>query len=492
MWKGCSLTVSRQAGHFEPMRSNMSRGGYLPMNKHLFRFLLALLFAILLCGAAQATILELTVLDNVDNTSVSHATVFIDGSNMGRTNNLGQYYITHSETNDIMLRVSMAGFDDWSDIVYSNVTSLTVNLIRKSLKLNINVYDSDTLAPIPDAEIIISADNATSAHKTDASGTTTFNVLGATPYTVEIRSPNYETRTGTVDVVSSDVSVQYALMSGNRFSFVVKDQDDFPIENAEVRIDNVLAGKTDPRGILTTKVGRGKTYTIEVKKDGYQPYVIARSILDTDELLTVVMSKAPVGAFIYVMDESKSPVNGADVFLNGERAGSTNQYGRFTLSNVVVGSFTVEIKKSGFVNVQKQINVTKQGDEFTIELPFETVELDVFVQDKDKKVVPETTILINNDKIGVTDDHGQIIINAKLNSVYNITAVKDGYQGVSVQKEIIQSNATPTLTITLEKNLDWGFIGLVVAGALGVLLIFGIIRIGRSKKRHHIIRRNEI
>ena len=204
------------------------------------------------------------------------------------------------------------------------------------------------------------------------------------------------------------------------------------------------------------------------------------------------MSKAPVGAFIYVVDESKSPVNGADVYLNGEKAGSTNQYGRFTLSNVLVGSFAVEIRKIGLVNVQKQINVTKQGDEFTIELPFETVDLKVYVQDKDKKVVPETTILINDDKIGVTDDHGQILAKVKLNAVYNVTAVKDGYQGVSVQKEITQSNATPTLTLTLEKNLDWGFIGLVVAGALGVLLIFGIIRIGRSKTRHHIIRRNEI
>ena len=462
------------------------------MNKHLFRFLFALLFAILLCGAAQATILELTVLDNVDNTSVSHATVFIDGSNMGRTNNLGQFYVTHSDTNDIMLRVSMAGFDDWSNIVKSNITALTVNLVRKSLKLNVNVYDSDTLAPTPDAEIVITADNATAAHKTDATGTVMFNVLGATLYAIEIRSPNYQTRTGTVDMGSSDVSVQYALMSGNRFSFVVKDQDGFPIENAEARIDNILAGKTDPRGILTTKVGRGKTYTIEVKKDGFQPYVITRSISDTDELLTVVMSKAPVGAFIYVVDELKSPVNGADVYLNGEQAGSTNQYGRFTLSNIVAGSFTVEIRKSGLVNVQKQINVTKQGDEFTIELPFETVDLKVYVQDKDKKVVPETTILMNNDKIGVTDDHGQLITKVKLNSVYNVTAVKDGYQGASVQKEIRPGDATPTVTITLEKNLDWGFIGLVVAGALGVLLIFGIIRIGRSKTRHHIIRRNEI
>jgi hypothetical protein len=462
------------------------------MNKHLFRFLFALLFAILLCGAAQATILELTVLDNVDNTSVSHATVFIDGTNMGRTNNLGQFYVTHLDTNDIMLRVSMAGFDDWSNIVQSNVTDLTVNLIRKSLKLNFNVYDSDTLAPIPDAEIVITADNATSAHKTDATGTAMFNVLGATLYAIEIRSPNYQTRTGTVDVGSSDVSVQYALMSGNRFSFVVKDQDDFPIDDVEVRIDNVLAGKTDPRGILTTNVGRGKTYTIEVKKDGYQPYLITRSISETDELLTVVMSKAPVGAFIYAVDESQSPVRGAEVYLNGNMVGTTNQYGRYMLSGIVSGNYSVEVRKGGLVNTQKTIDVTKQGDEFTMILPVEMVDLTVYVQDKEQKVVPDVTILINNDKRGVTDTHGQISTTVEVNTMQNITAIKEGYQTVSVQKEFKQDNMTPALSITLEKNLDWGFIGLVVAGALGVLLVFALIRMGRSQKRHHILRRNEI
>jgi uncharacterized membrane protein YdjX (TVP38/TMEM64 family) len=44
----------------------------------------------------------------------------------------------------------------------------------------------------------------------------------------------------------------------------------------------------------------------------------------------------------------------------------------------------------------------------------------------------------------------------------------------------------------MEKNLDWGFIILIVAGAIGVLVVFAIIRRMGQKPRRHIIRRNEI
>jgi hypothetical protein len=463
------------------------------MYKHLFRFLSLLLFVIVICGTAQATNLELRVLDSLDNTTIPHATVFVDNINMGRTNTLGQFFISQSGQYDIKLRVSMSGYDDWSDTIGSNITNFSVFMNRKSLALKANVYDSDTLAPVPNADIRLTADNLTQTKQTDNTGTATFGVRGATLYTIEIKSPNYQSRTEIIEIGSVDREVQYWLLSGNRFSFVVKDQDGMtPIPDAEVRIDTMLAGKTDSRGILTSQIGRGKTYSIEIKKEGYQPYVATRTISDTDALLNVVMSKAPIGAFIYAVDESQSPLRGAEVYLNGNMVGTTNQYGRYMLSGIVSGNYSVEVRKGGLVNIQKTIDVMKQGDEFTIVLPFEMVDLTVYVQDKEQKVVPDVTILINNDKRGVTDTHGQISTTVKVNTMQNITAIKEGYQTASVQKEFKQDNMTPALSITLEKNLDWGFIGLVVAGALGVLLVFALIRMGRSQKRHHILRRNEI
>jgi len=44
----------------------------------------------------------------------------------------------------------------------------------------------------------------------------------------------------------------------------------------------------------------------------------------------------------------------------------------------------------------------------------------------------------------------------------------------------------------MEKSLDWGFITIIVIGVLGVLLAFGIIRMWRSRKRQHSVRRNDL
>ena len=136
--------------------------------------------------------------------------------------------------------------------------------------------------------------------------------------------------------------------------------------------------------------------------------------------------------------------------------------------------------------------MTKQGDDFTIELPYEQADLAVYVRDKDQKVIPDAKIELNSRTIGTTNENGQVATRLKFNTLYNISASKEGYQPVSIQKEIILGNSSGSVTFTLDKNLDWGFILLIIVGAIGVLVVFGIIRRMNQKPRRHIIRRNEI
>ena len=63
------------------------------MYKHRIRFLFVLLCLIAFCSAAQATNLLITVQDNLDNTTVPHATVYLSGANVGMTNNAGQFLL---------------------------------------------------------------------------------------------------------------------------------------------------------------------------------------------------------------------------------------------------------------------------------------------------------------------------------------------------------------------------------------------------------------
>jgi hypothetical protein len=394
---------------------------------------------------------------------------------------------------DLNIQVSMTGYDDWNRLVSKNETILLVNLSRKSLALKFNLYDSDTLVPVSGASVTIAAENKTQIKQTDAAGSATFGVLAATFYSVEITAPNYQPRSSTVDMRSENKEVQYWLLSGNRFSFVVKDKDGkAPIADAEVRIDSVLAGKTDARGFLTTPVVRGNVYTIEIKKPGYQASTESRMISDTDALYTAELSKSAVGAFIYVFDESRVPLSGADVYINGSVSGTTNEYGRITFPNFVSGAYSVEVRKTGYVTVSRTILVSGMVEDNTFVMPFENADLIITVRDRDQSVVPNATIVINGNAAGVTDARGQFSTRVQFNTPYNITSSKTGYQPASARTQVISGNATSSVTLTMEKSLDWGLITMIAIGAIGVLVLFAAIRMFGHRKRRHVMRRNEI
>jgi hypothetical protein len=312
-------------------------------------------------------------------------------------------------------------------------------------------------------------------------------------YSIDITAPNYEPRSGTVDVGMENKAVQFWLLSGNKYSFVVKDKDSkVPVPGAEVLLNSVLAGKTDERGVLSIPIGRGKMYTIEIKKEGYDPVTESRTISETDALDTVEITKAPLGAFVYVYDESHSPITGADIYINGSLSGTTNQYGRGTFPDIVLGSYPVEVRKTGYVSSSRTIIVSNKSDDYTFTLAFENAVLTVFVQDKDQKGISNATIALDGTASGYTDDHGQFVTKVKFNQIYNITASHDGYQPASVQKQVLQGNATSSVTISLEKTMDWGFMGIIVIVAIVVLVLFALFRMFGRKPGHHIMRRNEI
>jgi hypothetical protein len=79
------------------------------MDTHLFRFLSALLLLILLCSAVQATRLQVTVQDSVDNTTIPQATVYLDNVNMGRTTVVGTFFLVHDGLDDKILRITKNG-----------------------------------------------------------------------------------------------------------------------------------------------------------------------------------------------------------------------------------------------------------------------------------------------------------------------------------------------------------------------------------------------
>ncbi len=457
------------------------------------RFLITLLCIIFLCSSVQATILQISVRDSSDNSTIPHATIFLNGASYAKTDNNGQVSLTHAGLDDQLIRVTMAGYNDWENVVPKNETSLLVNLSRKSLVLKIGLYDSDSLGLISGARVNISAENLTQTKLTDTAGSVTFEVNATTLYSIDITAPDYLSRKGVIDIGTEDTDAQYWLLPSNRFSFIIKDKDSLTaIPDAEIRIDTILAGKTDSRGVLTTSLARDKVHTIEIKKSGYQTFTESKVISETDAIDSVVLSKALLGAFIYTLDENRVPINGTELYINGTLVGTTNQFGRSNFPSLVSGSYVVEARKTGYVSLNRTILVANPGEEFTFEMPFETAGLTIFVEEKNQKILPNATIIINGNTVGMTDDHGQYGTKVKFNTFYNISAAKDTYQTASIQTQFVQGNATASVTLIMEKNPDWGLITLIVVGAVAILVLFGIIRMFGGRKRRHIMRKNDI
>jgi hypothetical protein len=457
------------------------------------RFLFALLCTLLLCSLAQATILQISVQNSIDNSTIANATVFLNGDEYAKTNNNGLVFLNHSGLNDLLIRVSMTGYEDWEKLVAKNETSVFVNLSHKNITLKVNLYDSDSLGAVSGARINISSKNIKQTNLTDVAGSVTFGVNATTLYSMDITAPGYLPRIVIIDIGTEDKDAQFWMLPANRFSFLVKDKNGMlPVTDAEVRIDNALVGKTDNRGVLTIPVTRGKVTSIDIKKGGYQTFTESRRINETDALYSVSLSKALLGAFISVFDENRVPISGADVYINGTLSGTTNQSGRINFPDLVSGSYNVEVRKTGYRSMNRVILITNKGEDFTFEIPLETADLTIFVQEKDQKIVPNATILLNGNTIGVTDDHGLFRTKVRFNTLYNITAIKDTYQPGSVQKQFAQGNATASVTLIMEKSMDWGLIIMIIVGILGVLIALGIIRIWSGRKHKHSTRRNDL
>ena len=185
------------------------------MYQSRIRFLFVLLCLVLFCSAAQATNLLITVQDSVDNSTIPHATVFLNGVNVGLTNSAGQFLL-QSGQGDLNLLITMDGYDNWGGTVSGNATSLSVILIRQTLYLNVSLFDSNSLEPVSGATLVLTSANSSQTQTSDVSGAASFGVTSYTFYSLNITAQNYQPRSETIEVDASDQNAQYRLLSQNQ------------------------------------------------------------------------------------------------------------------------------------------------------------------------------------------------------------------------------------------------------------------------------------
>jgi hypothetical protein len=459
------------------------------------RLFLGVLLLCMLSGYALGATVYVSVYEISDNsTAVPYAIVYVNGAMSGKTGTNGMMNFTHPGTGSVDIRVTKAGFEDWNGLVGANSSSVLVPLSRKNLTLMTKVYDADSLNAIAGARVILSGMNTTLENITDKTGMASFLVKADAGYTIEVSAPHYQSRLASIDAGAGDKEVQYWLFRDDRLTFrIIDEKTREPVRDAEITVDTGTSGRTDIRGTITLDLPRNKLYTLRVAAAGYQNAVEKRLIGEEESLIDIGLTRSPYQVFVSVYDVSRSPVEGAVITIDGNEVGRTNTYGRFSIQDMVKGTYTLEVSSPGYVTRNMQFQVEEQGQDVTVSLAYGEIDLVVFVEDEDQKVLPGATITLNNSSAGVTDSHGQLKTRVRLNTPYLITAVKDGYQSGSVREQITNATGSETTTIVLEKNVNpFPFViaGVILICIVGVILVIRHRRGGR--KPGHSVRKDRI
>jgi len=451
------------------------------------RLLIALLVScVLLCCAAQAVTLRISVVDKQTDDALADASIYVDGDYVGRTASDGTYSYAHSGEKDLNLKVVRKGYRNWVNYVDYDENRIEVEMVREDVTLTFELYDAATLKPVVGAVVRAEGTDYSDSEVTGNSGSVKFPVKAGELYNVEIRASGYYDLSKTVQVENSDRVVQYWLFSNDLLAIQVRDAETLaPLKGAEVYIDNARAGETDADGKLPLHLERAKRYSFRVTAPDYQPYQESRYLEVDNVLFMVDLSKSAYQVSITTFDEATKPVEGAEVYLNGTLKGKTSQYGRFALSDLHAGTYEIVVRASGYQDWSETRQISGQGEDIIAELGYDRASVTISAKDPDQKAVANAVIIIDGQVIGVTDSQGHLNTALVTNRVYGVTAACDGYRNISVNAEIPLGITEITVPLVMEQDLNvWMLaagVGVVAAVLLGAVMVVRHRRAGQNK-----------
>jgi uncharacterized membrane protein YvbJ len=245
----------------------------------------------------------------------ANAQIFIDGKPVKGTD-----FTLPAGTHTV--EVKAAGFQDFSTTV--NLTqnmTVTANLQPLGFKLSVQ-------SPVQGAQVFI---NNNPVGKT--------NYLGTYPpgnYQIRVTMPGFEDFNTTV-ALKGDTTVN-APLKAQMFKLTVQS----PVQGAQVFVNNNAVGKTNFIGEFAPG-----NYAVRVSMPGYQ-YFKANIVLKEDMAITAALN--PILFTLTV----QSPVQGAQVFINKNKAGVTNFSGAYA-----PGTYSIQVSMPGFQDFITTVNLTQ-------------------------------------------------------------------------------------------------------------------------------------
>lgn len=292
------------------------------------------------------------------------------------TNATGEYTISDLPADTYNVTASKSGYVssyqtvDLTASCASNI-DFTLNATPTAGTITGHVYISGTTTGIQNANVSI---NASKYVTTDANGAYTLSSVAQGTHTVTATAVDYAPLSAVVNVTAGQTSfcnfTLTLLSETGNITGVVKDENNNTISGATISVGGTTySNTTDNNGsYIITGVPAG-TYNVTASKTGYvsrtqtNVNVTAKNTTELNFVLSVSAEQQRGSISGTVKDKNGAPVISATVtayYANNTVAGTayTNSTGGYKLSNLLPGTYTIKVSKTGFQEYSMSVTLS--------------------------------------------------------------------------------------------------------------------------------------
>ncbi len=309
------------------------------------------------------------VTDKNTKLPISNATVTVTGNGKtytATTDATGAYTINNVPTGDYTTKVTANGYDDLSgSINVKDNTTYNAELNRTMVVVSGVITDKNTGLAISSATVTITGNGKTYTATTNSSGAYTINNVPTGDYTTNVTAAGYNEISGSVSVQSNttyNAELERKIVS---ITGVVTDKNTkLPILGATVSITangQTFTATTDASGAYTISNIQTGNYTTKVTATGYTDLTGSLNVVDNTTYNAELNRKIVTITGVVTDKNTNAPISNATVVLNDKEGhtytGTTNNYGAYTINNVLTGEYTTKVTANGYAEVDGTLTV---------------------------------------------------------------------------------------------------------------------------------------
>ncbi len=393
---------------------------------------------------------------NVNNGTIPihGASVYLAGYNSKMTNGAGVALIDKVvPENNIPFTISAPGYDNASGtvtVVDDDITVFVTLLAKPTYNVDLIVIDGTN--PIEGAIVNLSEYGSAI---TDVVGKATFrDVLSEENISYTVSASGFNTASGTLTVVDSDIS-QTVILDLTAYSviFTITDGTN-PVEGAEVSLSGYGSAIADANGQATFR---------DVLPEENIPYSVAASgfitesgkitVVDSDINQTVILDLT-VYSVIFTITDGTNPVEGAEVSLTGYGSAITDAVGQATFSDVLLEeNIPYSVAASGFNTKSGTLTVVDSDKSQTVILDLTAYSV-IFTITDGTNPVEGAEVSLSGYGSDITDAEGQATFSDVLpeeNIPYSVAA--SGFNTKSGTLTVVDSDISQTVILDVSGYL---------------------------------------